>query len=323
MYKIAIIGAGQLGSRHLQALAKVEEELSISVADISSAALETARSRFEEIEGHAGKQVAYITSLEALPPALDLVIIATNSLNRLEIIRTVLACTKAKYWILEKFLFPRMSDYTAMESLIETHGLDHVWVNCPRRTSDLYQSIRGQIKGPIDMSVAGSNWGLGCNGIHFLDLFAMLTGSSQVRCVDNGMDGKVQVSKRAGYVEFTGRLSIVSDQGDSFTCTSYEDGNHPIMLRVASKDHEWAINEARKEVIHYAAADNWNAQAGTFQLLPQSVTGTAVVTDILRNGRCDLTPYRESAQLHQVLLPVYLQHYQQYENTNNDLCPIT
>lgn len=323
MYKIAIIGAGQLGSRHLQSLAKVDEELSISVADISAAALDTARSRFEEMEGHAAKQVSYISALSALPSELDLIIVATNSLNRLDIIRTVLSHTKAKYWILEKFLFPRMSDYTAMDSLIAEHGLEHVWVNCPRRTADLYKSVQQEVKGPIDMSVAGSNWGMGCNGIHFLDLFAMLTGETHFRCVDNGMDKKIQISKRAGYVEFTGRLSLVSERGDSFTCTSYEDGNHPIMLRIASKEHDWAINEIKKEFIHYQSRDNWVAQSGTFQLLPQSITGTAVVTDILRNGRCDLTPYRESAQLHQVLLPVYLEHYQQYEKTNNDLCPIT
>ncbi len=49
MYKIALIGAGQLGSRHLQALAKINLEISIEVVEPNTQASEVAKQRFNEI----------------------------------------------------------------------------------------------------------------------------------------------------------------------------------------------------------------------------------------------------------------------------------
>ena len=49
MKKIALIGAGQLGSRHLQGLAKSDLEISIEVVEPFEVSRNTAKQRFEEI----------------------------------------------------------------------------------------------------------------------------------------------------------------------------------------------------------------------------------------------------------------------------------
>ena len=49
--KIAIIGAGQLGSRHLQGLAQCNFDISIEVVEPYDLSRETAKKRYEEI-GH-------------------------------------------------------------------------------------------------------------------------------------------------------------------------------------------------------------------------------------------------------------------------------
>ena len=48
MHQIAIIGAGQLGSRHLQGLAKLQLPCQVHVVDPSPKSLEVARQRFAE-----------------------------------------------------------------------------------------------------------------------------------------------------------------------------------------------------------------------------------------------------------------------------------
>ena len=49
MYNVAIVGAGQLGSRHLQGLSKVNININISVVDPKKHSLQLARSRFNEM----------------------------------------------------------------------------------------------------------------------------------------------------------------------------------------------------------------------------------------------------------------------------------
>ena len=49
MYNIAIIGAGQLGSRHLQGLKLAKLPIKIQVVDSSAESLAVAKSRYEEV----------------------------------------------------------------------------------------------------------------------------------------------------------------------------------------------------------------------------------------------------------------------------------
>ena len=49
MIHCAIIGAGQIGSRHLQALCQFEKPIRVDLVDPSDESLQTAQSRFEEV----------------------------------------------------------------------------------------------------------------------------------------------------------------------------------------------------------------------------------------------------------------------------------
>ena len=55
MNRIVLIGAGQLGSRHLQGLAKCKLPISIEVVEKSNSAINTAKERFEEIKNTFSK----------------------------------------------------------------------------------------------------------------------------------------------------------------------------------------------------------------------------------------------------------------------------
>jgi saccharopine dehydrogenase-like NADP-dependent oxidoreductase len=52
MNRILLVGAGQLGSRHLQGLARSENILEIHIVDPSEKNLEISISRFQEIDGY-------------------------------------------------------------------------------------------------------------------------------------------------------------------------------------------------------------------------------------------------------------------------------
>ena len=105
---LAIIGGGQIGSRHLQALAQLDRAAIVHVVDPNPASLATSRSRFEEARPHGSAvDLSMHESFGALPPALDVAIIATSADVRLEVLRQLLEITHVKYLILEKVLFQR------------------------------------------------------------------------------------------------------------------------------------------------------------------------------------------------------------------------
>ena len=140
--QIAIIGAGQLGSRHLQGLAKLQLECEITVIDPMSASLAVARQRFDEMPVNpAMRGVRYQTEIGDLPLDLDLVIIATTADIRLAVMESLLAHSKVRCLLLEKVLFQDLADYPEAQALLAAHQV-RTWVNCPRRVFPIYQEVR-------------------------------------------------------------------------------------------------------------------------------------------------------------------------------------
>ena len=119
MYNVAIIGAGQLGSRHLQAMKTASSSLNIWVMDNHEESLKVAKQRYDEIPMIGEKSIEYVGSIDLLPQQLDLVIVATGSKPRASIVKKLLECSKVKYLVLEKVLFPQISDYEEIENLLK------------------------------------------------------------------------------------------------------------------------------------------------------------------------------------------------------------
>ena len=84
---IAIIGAGQLGSRHLQGLKKAQILMNIYVLDASEESLAICEQRYNEIaENELVETVLFTTQWETLPDNIDIAIVATGSKPRCAII---------------------------------------------------------------------------------------------------------------------------------------------------------------------------------------------------------------------------------------------
>ena len=141
MKKVSIIGAGQLGSRHLQGLKTAQSEMGIWVIDASEESLKVAKERCEAVESKTPKTVHYEQNIDVLPQNLDLVIVATGSKPRASIIKALLAHSTVSYLVLEKFLFTRLQDYDEIEALLKEKGVKS-WVNCPRRMWPSYEAIK-------------------------------------------------------------------------------------------------------------------------------------------------------------------------------------
>ena len=84
MINIALIGSGELGSRHVQSLVGVENA-HLTIVEPSESAVEITRQRIENIEQFA--EVCFVSAINSLPEKIDFAIIATSAAPRLSILK--------------------------------------------------------------------------------------------------------------------------------------------------------------------------------------------------------------------------------------------
>ena len=324
MYNIAIIGAGQLGSRHLQTLLKLSLRIAIYVVDPSSNSHNNCKERVAEmkIEGDL-PSINYAFSLNQVPNILDYVIIATNSNVRYMILEQLVRKKKIKALLLEKVLFQRIKEYEAALKLVEFYKIP-CWVNCPRRVTDIYSKINSFFKDEplLYFNVHGGNWGLGCNSIHFVDILGFLTGKLPKELKTHGLDKEIIASKRDGFVEFTGRLSgtFGSTQFD-FISTVEEDTS--LMITIRSENKTCLLDETKGKAILYCQKGESKIKTVDFSMEPISNLMTEVAFNILLSKKCKLSTFKQSKDYHLPLIEAFISHMSVSLNKKAEICLIT
>lgn len=312
-----LVGAGQLGSRYLQGLVALKDQLLVTVVDPAEASLAVAKERLAQVQFAAPHEVQFKSSLKDVPGSLDLVLLVTPAHCRASVVTELASRHQVKAWILEKLLAQNGEQLDQIEQGLVGHR--HVWVNTPRRLMGWYQEISSQMlpagPTPLQVRVSGGSWGLACNGIHFIDLVAWWTQSS-VQCVNpSGLGDWVQ-SKRAGFQEVFGSLSLTYSDGSELELNCHS-GAEPIQIIVYTPQGEWVIEESEGRLTRP------DGQQLHGQLSFQSALTAPLVNQILREGRCDLPTLAESTAQHRPLLNALLSHWNQSQGCKDSIVPIT
>lgn len=297
--RVALIGAGQLGSRHLQALAKSELPLSIDVVDPEPSAREVAASRYAEVDTSA--VTARFLADVPKNAEYDLAIVASSSLPRAGIVRSLLADSRVANMVLEKFLFPRLAEYDEIGRLLAEKRVN-AWVNCPRRMFEDYRILRDSVCGPLHISVRGGMWGLACNAIHFIDLASWLTGSAFVSFDTAGLDATLRDSRRSGYVELSGTLSSRNGSGSELSLHAMCGSDAPHLIQITAPDSQFLIDESGAVMTTWKNGGGWRGETSVFHVRFQSELSQVFARDILLDGKCALPSFAESSAMHKGLL---------------------
>jgi predicted dehydrogenase len=320
--QIAVIGAGQLGSRHLQGLVRLDLPCDIHVVDPSAASLDMARQRADEVPAAASHSLNFHEQIEALPLMLDHAVIATAADVRLSVLRSLLQGRTVRNILLEKVLFQRQSDYAEAAELLQEAG-SRAWVNCPRRVFPIYETLRTFFReDPLfHVDVRGGNWGLGCNSIHFIDIIAYLTGGSVHSISTALLDEDLIDSKRAGFKEFTGTL--LGHCGNTrFSLTAQRGSQAPLLLTLRGSNRSCLVDESVGRAFLCDPLDGgWRTVEFKAPML--SELATAVTQRILEDGSSALTPYAQSAAYHLPMLEALRGHAARNLGEANDICPVT
>ena len=325
MIKIGIIGAGQLGSRHLQGLLSVSKtKFKIFVVDNSKESLQLAKQRAGEINHK--HELNYDITIDILPVFLDFVIIATSSMVRLSIIKQLLNKRAVKYLILEKVLFPEIKQYEIALGLIKKNKVK-CWVNHPRRMYKNYQSIKKYFdtNESYFFQLVGRSWGLACNGLHFIDLFEYLTSSSLSSISCEFLNTEVKNSKRDGYIEFTGTITGMLENKHMFSI-SCSDGDELIAPSISILSDKIRIfiqeSDAPKIYVHHKESTFVNEPINLILKYQSQLTGD-LIEQIMSCETCDLPFFEHAAQTHKKFIKSFLDRWNSIRGTNDTILPIT
>ena len=313
-YNILIAGAGQLGSRYLQGLSKFKDLLNIYVFDISDDSLKMAQSRWEECNNNF-HQVLYIKNYTNLPQLIDLAIVSSTANVRVEIVKNITLNTKVNYWILEKILATSISDLNEIKSL--TKDSLNSWVNTPMHAWPLYRYLTTKYTSPKNVSAYFLSFnGLACNCIHYIDFISRWIKSEIENIELTGLKKAWVPSKRQGFYEIEGKMSVKFKDGTILNMSS-KVGGKDYMVEIHVEGETWQINE-----------NDGHAKSSTGieifeKTLLQSELTAIFLEQIFKTGNCDLPTIEQSINQHIPIIQALKDHWNQFMNTEMDRLPIT
>ncbi|MGH1487433.1 MAG: hypothetical protein ACRBCI_14560 [Cellvibrionaceae bacterium] len=324
---ILLVGAGALGSRHLQSLVahKANDlERHVYVYDPSVAALNMARQRVEEVDQAANVFVYYSDNLNFTINSFDVAIVATSASVRLAAIKSIIAVYKIDYFVLEKILFQSQSVLDEARSFLNDNAKG-VWVNCPRRYFPSYKKLANLYHDAtaIHMSVSGNLWGMACNTIHFIDLWFFLAKISSYSISLSNVSPFIFDSKRIGFKEVSGKISCSSGSNQlDLDCTNDPSLPFSIKVKIRSNKYTTYVDEIERTVDTIDLYTNKNT-SDDFLMMNQSEMSGLVVDEILLSGDCSLAGFNESYSIHSAFLEEFLMFFKKNLPSRIELCPIT
>jgi len=197
-------------------------------------------------------------------------------------------------------------------------------VNHSRRMFQFYQKLKNIFlsQSNIQMEIVGNDWGLGCNGVHFIDLFSFLTGEF-IESWENNLFPSLTRSKREGYYEFHGNISGKTLKGNSLSLTSFKGSNPNASVRISTERFRYTIEEWDGIARFIDTSSNIPHSEILLNIIPQSKLTNIVAEQLSKNDNCTLTKYEDACRVHVPFVKTILAHYNSISNGNTKTCPIT
>ena len=321
MTTVVIIGAGNIGSRHLQSICRLEIRMSVFIIDPSSESLNIAKRRLNEVKKRNNKsKFIFSKNQKELPKKIDLAIISTNSDARKKVIKSLIKKSNVNFFILEKFVFQSNKCFKEIISSFQSKNIKS-WVNCPFRVFKSYKNLKNKIKNKnFKMKVHGGNWGMASNMLHYIDLFCFLTNSVNFKFEKNSLEEKVFKSKRKYYDEIKGILKITNNKNELVI----EDNNSKkeVTVSINTCNYNYQIFELKNKVIIKNNRNN-KLKEKKFILPRQSEFGGSVIKKILLNRKSELIKLENSYKLQKKIISFLNLHFSKIYKKKINKCPIS
>ncbi len=323
--RVLLVGCGQIGSRHLQAVGCLPEVASVDVIDCNESSLALGQARLNELTDKNSKILyRWLGAIESSSQSVDLCILATSAFGRLKLIKEIFEKTGVTKFIIEKLVAQSVGEYQELLAFAKQKNLS-IWVNCPTRSYAVHQYIKSKLDPhePVIFSEIGGNHGLICNGIHYVDLFRFYDQSPEIYPAGALIDPILHPSKRGkDLFDLSGILTGYSSKGGKFILSYAADHLASDIVTITTCRARFVV-----DVISGWAEES--IEGGAWQKIPVvtnirvSYTTKIFCSDIFACNVCALPTLQECWLAHHYLLTETLPHFNRLLKTQNQFCPAT
>ena len=323
MQNLAFIGCGGIGRCHIEGVLNKKISNNLILIDRSKESLELTVLSIKKHKNFTNEiKITTYGDIKDCKEDIDYAVISTLSNIRHKLLNDLLKNQKnIKHIILEKVLFDRMDQYD--DILKFTSKNTKIWVNTARRHFNYYREAKLFFANDeiTNINITGGGFGLGCNGIHFLDLVSFFSDTPKISSIHNALDECIFPSKRDSFIEFHGSL-LGSSNHINFVINSIANIKSSTTISIISKGKTVYIDEGQGKMI---LIDNLQeTRAVIYFILPLlSESSSEIALNLFKEGKFILPELQESAQIHKPLINLFHNHAQKYMELEEGHCPIT
>jgi hypothetical protein len=312
MKNILCVGFGGIGCRHTQSLLNVSPELNIYVVEPNEAIFKENEVRI----GAKSGRLKHVTSIDAIDVQIDFAIIATSASPRFEIMKELLNKGILNF-LVEKVVFQSAAQFEEIISLLEKNN-GQAYCNFVSRYFSNYQDIKSRVKDNsiVNMIVSGGDFGLGCNSLHYVDLFEYFTGKTSKLISSSLVKNDVEHKRGVLYKEVTGQLAWSTASGDTLSVLSDKNQEGGVEVTIAFGGEVNVINQQTRK--HFQSIDG-NIENKVFELKYTSSLTKTIYEDII--DKSTVLPTIQLTENCHVQLFKAINHTLGLKPT--DICPIT
>ncbi len=312
---ILVVGFGSMGCRHAQALLTNKAEFDVHILEPLQENITNNLARI----GAVITDCKWYSSIDEIKD-VDLAIVATSSGPRYSIVKALLE-KGIKYFLLEKIVFQSKQQFNEILATVEKNKAV-VYCNFVNRYFPVYNEIHDLISKNnyvTDVTIYGNAFGLGCNAIHYVDLFQYLTGDNEVKILNSGLEQLNSENRRGSeYKEFVGVIKIQNTKKENLTIISEKDFTGGIVITIKCNNNTFILSEQTQR--YFKISDN-EIKSEIFIMMPTSKLSNIIVKEIL-NNTCSLTTLKDTYKAHVELIENF-NNALYNNNTETLLCPIT
>jgi hypothetical protein len=311
--RILIVGFGNMGCRHAQSLIQSNLQNQYFVLEPNN---DIYRANLQKI-GVLENQLTCFDNINNLPNNLDFAIIATSAFPRYQIMKELIE-KGIKKFLLEKIVFQSEFQFNDIIRLMKKNGCV-AYCNFVNRYFPNYIEIKNNLdkSNPIKMIVTGGDFGLGCNALHYMDLFEYLTGK-KVKIEQKHLIENTKGNRRGFiYKELLGQIVFSTVNGDLLLISAEEKRIGGNEIIITQDDRFDILNEETGRHIQYSREDGLLSKA--FNILYTSYLTNIIFNDII-NGTTLLPNVEDTKYCHNELFKAANSTFGLAES---ELCPLT
>lgn len=317
--KILVIGCGNIGSRHIQALTKLPFKIDIDLVEPNKASQNLTKSRLDELQFNNINNLIWHNSIDESIQKSDLTIVSTTSIGRADLIVKLLERGHSRF-LIEKIVCQSTKEYELLKSKFLEFDAKG-WINTNRRYMEPYRQLKNLVNsGSFHMYVIAGDVGLGSSAYHFVDLFSWFSNDDIVCLNGDFLDKKISISKRGNnLLEFSGNVTC-RNKNSSLIISFLPFINIPVTVGFVNNDCHIIIDETNKKVI---SIKETISLSNNFEMANVSNSTTHIVNDIIHKDKCDLPELNFGFNAHNELFNIFNKHILLCQGNKKTLCPIS